>query len=130
MDPVIRFRSRLFDITKEPENPYNPIRGTSILQWLRVRLPDGVSASEVEPEDWGWYFDANWAGRTYMVGAFADEVPGGEAEWAIQFEKSRTLMEKLLGRERLRKGDPVVEFVLALLRGEPTFTEVTIEGVD
>jgi hypothetical protein len=129
MDPVIRFRSGLFDLTKEPDNPFNPIRGTSILEWIRARLPDGVSASEVGPEDWGWYFDANWAGRTYMLGAFAEEGLGGEAEWAIQFEKSRTFKEKLLGREKLREGDPVVAFVLNLVRGEPAFTAVTIEGV-
>ena len=129
MNPVIRFRSGLFDLAREPENPINPIRGTSILEWIRDRLPVGVSASKIEPEDWGWYFDANWAGRTYMVGACAEEGQGGEAEWLIQFEKSRTFKEKLLGRERLSEGDPVVAFVLSLIRPESAFTAVTVEGV-
>jgi hypothetical protein len=130
MAPVIRFRSRFFDVSKEPENPINPFRGSSILEWLRARLPDGVTASEVLPEDWGWYFDADWSGRRYMVGALAEEDTGGDVEWAIQFEKSRTLKEKLLGRENLRAGDPVVTFVLDHIRGESAFTAVSIEGED
>lgn len=130
MDPVIRFRSSLFDLSKEPENPINPIRGTSILEWIRARLPDGVSASSVEPEDWGWYFDANWSGRNYMIGAMAEEGMGGQTEWAVQFDKSRSLKEKLMGREKLHGGDPAVAFVLGLIRGEPAFTSVTVDGAE
>jgi hypothetical protein len=39
MHPAIHFKSRLFDVAREPENPINPIRGTSPLEWLRAHVP-------------------------------------------------------------------------------------------
>jgi len=129
MDPVIRFCTTRFDVTTEPENPFNPIRGASLLEWVRGKLPEAVSASEVGPEDWGWYFNANWEGRSFMVGGRAEEGSEGETECALQFEKSRTLKEKLLGREKFSEEDPFFTFVLKLVRSEPGFTAVTVEGV-
>ena len=65
MHPVIHFQSRLFDVAREPENPINPIRGTSLLEWLRAHVPAHLAMSAPEAEDWGWYSHVDWRVRPH-----------------------------------------------------------------
>jgi hypothetical protein len=60
MHPVIHFQSRLFDVAREPENPIDPIRGTSLLEWLCAHVPAHLAMSAPEAEDWGWYSHVDW----------------------------------------------------------------------
>ena len=62
MHPVIHFQSRLFDVAREPENPINPIRGTSLLEWLRAHVPAHLAMSAPEAED--------WAGTLTLIGEY------------------------------------------------------------
>lgn len=127
MHPVIRFQSKLFDVSREPENPINPIRGSSLLEWIRARAPAHLAMSAPEAEDWGWYAEIDWQGRAYLVGANAHESPDGNHEWVLQIEKSRTVKERLLGRGRLSAGDPCFTFLHDLIVREPAFRDVTVE---
>lgn len=127
MHPVIRFNSSRFDLSLEPENPINPIRGISLLHWLKEQLPAELSMTEPEAEDWGWYSCVIWEGRTYLIGACAYNEPDGNHEWVLQFEKHRSLKERLFGRAKMTQEDPCFQFIKGLICGEPSFTHVDIE---
>ncbi|RIK95964.1 MAG: hypothetical protein DCC72_05890 [Burkholderiales bacterium] len=128
MHPVIRFQSRLFDLSRERLNPINPIPGISLLEWLRERVPASLSLSEPAAEDWGWYSDARIANRGYLVGACAHESPDGNHEWVLQIDKYRSFREKLLGQEKMTGDDPCLALIHALVLQEPEFTNVSVEG--
>jgi hypothetical protein len=127
MHPVIRFKTTLFDLAAEKPNPINPIRGSSILEWLRARPPEDMEMSDSAAEDWGWYCDVTWPGATYLLGASAEEAGDGNHEWALQLEKSRSLVDKLLGRNKLAEDDFCLATLREVLSQEPAFTEVTVE---
>lgn len=127
MQPTIHFHSRLFDVSGEPENPINPIRGMSVLAWLRTRVPTGVAMSAPEAEDWGWYCDLDWHGRHYLVGANANESDDGNHEWVVQIVKSRSFKERLLGQAKMSTDDPCLVCLHGLMARETQFTGVTIE---
>jgi len=57
MKEALYFKTSLFDLSKEIENPINPIYGISLLNWLRKELKDTIEITEPEAEDWGWYSD-------------------------------------------------------------------------
>jgi hypothetical protein len=127
MHPVIRFNSNRFNLSLEPENPINPIRGVSLLHWLKEQLPAHLSMTEPDAEDWGWYSFVVWEGRTYLIGSCAYDEPDGNHEWVLQFEKHRSFKEKLLGRAKMTQEDPCFQFIKDLIYREPSFTHVSIE---
>ena len=124
LHPVIHFQSRLFDVSAEPENPINPIRGASLLDWLRTRVP---GLSEPDAEDWGWYSHLVWQGRTYLVGASAEESDDGNHAWALQIDKHRTFKERLFGQGKMTADDPCLALLHGLIAREPAFTDVSVE---
>lgn len=129
MHPVISFKTALFDTRKERPNPINPIAGESILNWLRDNvLQPRYRCSEPDCEDWGWYMDVSFDDRTYMIGGIAFDEDCNESdpviEWLLQFDKSRSLKEKLLGREKIDADDPLVKMVFQSLLDEASFVDV------
>jgi hypothetical protein len=125
MASVVRFNTSKFNVAAEKPNPINPIAGQSLLLWLREAALPRIDVTEPEPEDWGWYSFATWDGRTYMLGSSASEEQNGEHEWVLQVVKQRTLVEKVLGRDRMQKDDGLASFVLQLLQQEPAFRGVS-----
>ena len=127
MAEVIRFKTRMFDVTKERPNPINPIRGESLLLWLAQKTKDNPSISQPDTEDWGWYAHVDWHGRSYMLGACAYDEENGPNEWVLQIEKQRSLMERLRGKETMNPEDECVKFFLELIKAEPEFSEVSVD---
>lgn len=127
MHPVIHFQSSLFDTSLEPENPINPIKGWSLLEWFRAHTPTELAMSAPDSEDWGWYSHVDWHGRTYMVGACAHEGPDGNHEWIVQIDKLRSLKEKLFGQAKMKPDDPCFLYFKELIAQEPAFTDVSTE---
>lgn len=127
MHPVISFRSAKFDISQEPENPFNPIPGQSLLRWLKETVADTVELDEPDAEDWGWYSTLSWNGRAYLLGAMAAEREDGDWDWVFQVDKRRTLMEKLLGRGKMTAADECFRFFRSILENEPEFHDVSID---
>nr|WP_296016743.1 hypothetical protein [uncultured Acidovorax sp.] len=125
MASVVRFKTSKFNVAAEKPNPINPFAGQSLLLWLREAALPRIDVTEPEPEDWGWYSFATWDGRTYILGSSASEEQNGEHEWVLQVVKQRTLVEKVLGRERMQKDDGLASFVLQLLQQEPAFHGVS-----
>lgn len=128
MHPVIHFKSSLFDVSSEPDNPINPIRGVSLLGWLTGRVPSDLDMSEPDAEDWGWYSCVTWQGRKYLVGACVHESPDGNHEWVLQVDKIRSFFERLLGRAVLTADDHVFSTIMGLISREPAFTDVSVES--
>ncbi len=121
MAVVIRFTTDLLDVSRERENPINPIYGESLLLWLGERIGSTHALTPPEAEDWGWYSMIDWHGRQYLIGSSASDEEDGQREWILQIEKMRSFSEKLLGREKMTDDDPCAAHVQALLAAEPAF---------
>ncbi len=121
MAVVIRFTTDLFDVSRERENPINPIYGESLLLWLGERIGSTHALTPPEAEDWGWYSMIDWHGRQYLIGSSASDEEDGQREWILQIEKMRSFSEKLLGREKMTDDDPCAAHVQAQLAEEPAF---------
>ena len=121
----------MFDVSKEKENPINPIYGVSLLEWLRNELKNKMLISEPDAEDWGWYSELQYEGNDYLIGscAFFEQgtEPTAELEWVFQVEKYRSIKEKLLGRNKMSPTDGCFLFFKELFEKHPNFTEVQID---
>lgn len=124
---VIRFKTTTFDVSKERPNPNNPIAGESLLLWLKERAGAALRLTEPDTEDWGWYSEVDWHGRTYLLGASASEEESGEREWVLQIEKHRTLSEKLLGRAKMTHDDECAVYFQRLIESEASFKDVSVD---
>ena len=120
MDIGITFETSTFDVSRETPNPINPIYGESLLLWLKQKARERIDLPDPDHEDWGWYFDIEWDGRFYMLGASSDD---GET-WFFHVTKFRRLKEKLLGREKMDASDPCWCYFLALIESEPMFSKI------
>jgi hypothetical protein len=128
MARVLRFYTAAFDVTKERQNPINPIPGESLLLWLIDQAKGSVEISTPDTEDWGWYSYAEWNGRKYMLGASAsDEDEHGQREWVLQIHKHRSVKEKLLGRAKMSQDDECAQYFQGLLGREASFRGVSID---
>jgi hypothetical protein len=115
-------------VSREPENPINPIRGTSLLEWLRERVPANLAMSAPAAEDWGWYSHVDWQGRSYMIGSCVHESPDGNHECVLQIDKSRSVKERLFGQGKMSVDDPCFTFFHNLIIQERAFTDVSVES--
>lgn len=128
MSIVIRFNTKLLDVTSEAPNPINPIFGESLLRWLKARLPPPLVLQEPQPEDWGWFAHVAWEGRRFMLGSSASDEEDGQREWVLQIVPERSMKERLLGQGKVTRDHPLVLQLLSLLSGEPAFTGVVAES--
>src|SRR5438874_5866719 len=116
---VVRFTTGLFDVANERPNDINPIHGESLLLWLAEKLKGQVAVPVPQAEDWGWYADIEWNGRSYTLGASAsDEEEKGQREWVLQIVKHRTLKERLLSQEGMTAEDECAAYLRQLLEQE------------
>jgi hypothetical protein len=126
MPIVIEFKTAKFDPASEPPNRINPIRGHSILAWLRAHvIPE---ATEPAAEDWGWYSEVEFEGSNYLVGSICHDPDDGSTsplrDWMIQIHKQRSIADRVLGRNKIEPGDPLAATIVTALRADPAFLEV------
>ncbi len=127
MTILISFKTAKFSISKETPNPINPIAGQGVLDWLREELAATPwEATAPKPEDWGWYMYVRGSDNSYMVGASGEAGESPMVDWTIQVHKRRSLVEKLTGRNKLTREDPLSRLVEDLVRGDPDFANVEI----
>jgi hypothetical protein len=129
MAHLIAFRTDRFDVSKEPPNPISPIAGHSVLTWLREELAKAAyQSTEPDAEDWGWSIAVDGERGAYVVGASADaEGSTAEVEWIVQVHKSRSLKEKLLGRNNMAADDPLFALIESLVRADHSIAQVSVE---
>ena len=118
---LIKFYTKKFDVSKESENPINPIYGQSLLLWLQEKLGNVYEIDSPEPEDWGWYSYINWNGTIYMLGSFAEKESDDLYYWQLMVEKQRTLKSKMTIE------DECLQYLLSLIESEPEFRDIKIE---
>ncbi|HET9216920.1 MAG TPA: hypothetical protein VFR18_08075, partial [Terriglobia bacterium] len=126
MVQLVSFKTSRFDVTQETPNESNAYAGESVLRWLGDELAKHrYESTPPDMEDWGWYIDVKGAGNSYLVGASAgveykdepgsalsyDVTPNVMLDWTIQVHKSRTVMQKLLGKNKLAVEDPLCVLV-------------------
>jgi hypothetical protein len=129
MASLISFRTARFDISKEMPNPINPIAGEGVLNWLREELAKARYESTVpSTEDWGWYIDVVGSGASYLVGA-SGETEGSlpDRDWIVQVHKKRSLMDRILGRNKMASDDPLVAAIERIVRADNRIEHVTVE---
>jgi hypothetical protein len=125
---VIRFTTAAFDVTKERPNDINQIYGESLLLWLAEKSKGRIDVPRPQTEDWGWYVDIDWNGRSYLLGSSAsDEDESGAREWVLQIVKHRTMKERLLGKEKMAIEDECAAYLGELLKREPSFSGVSVD---
>lgn len=131
MHIAISFKTSMFDVSKENKNPVNPIYGESLLKWLKQELDSELEITEPDAEDWGWYSYITWNNRQYMLGASTyfeeGDDPKSELEWVFQIDKTRSLKEKLLGREKISIADDCVLFFKSKFEAQPDMNSVAFE---
>lgn len=90
----------------------------------------GVEADVLCMEDFGWANLAKYEGASYLmcVGGLSDEDirRPNYGEWRVILERHRTLIEKILGKNKLSASDPIVQKIKQVLMNEG-FADVAIE---
>ncbi len=126
---VISFITAKFDVAGEKPNPINPIAGESVLHWLRERLaPAGYTATEPDAEDWGWYVDVLGADATYLLGASGEpDERGAPVDWTLQVHKRRSLRDRITGRNRMTRDDPLVALIERIVSEDPGITDIHVD---
>jgi hypothetical protein len=123
----IEFESRQFDIHAEPPNPYNQTPGQSFLAWLRPELvAQGYVVGEPGTEDWGWYLEVKGRDERYVIGASAMPDKDGIVEWTVHLWRTRSVLERLQGKGRPKRTDPLPKLVERLVREDAGATEIDI----
>ena len=130
MNQAIHFKTSLFDVSIEKENPINPIYGISLLEWLRESLKGRLEITEPDAEDWGWYSELEFEGNTYLIGSCAyfeeGDDPAGDLEWVFQIEKYRSFKDKLFGKNKMTEADGCFLFFKGLFETHPDIKEVKL----
>lgn len=116
---IITFETDRYNLSVEKDNFINPCcYGEDAATWLKSEL----EASEVEvkdlyQEDWGWEICCIYAGNQYYVGVGGNpETEGGNfGEWRLMLTKSRTILQTLLGKNKLVDADPFWELLNAIV---------------
>jgi len=128
MAHLISFKTSRFDVSREKPNDINPIAGQSVLLWLRDELTNArYQVTEPATEDWGWYIDVVGADGSYLVGASADATDATPpVEWIVQVHKSRSLKDKILGRNKMAPDDPLLTLIEKLVRADDRIAEIEV----
>lgn len=128
MNQTIHFKTSMFDVSKEKENPINPIYGLTLLEWLREELKSQFAISEPDAEDWGWYSELEYEGNNYLIGACTffeqGDNPTAELEWVFLVDKYRSFKEKIFGKNKMSTSDVCFVFFKELFENHPNITEV------
>jgi hypothetical protein len=118
MSFTISFTTSNFDISQEQQNPNNPIFGEGVLKWLQNLITnEGYQVTDPAPEDWGWYMDVSVDQVSYLVGASGEvEDANPEIEWIVQVDKTRSLKEKIFGKNKMSSDDPLFSVIEKAIR--------------
>jgi hypothetical protein len=102
--------------------------GEDLAQWLVDQLAnDGIKASGIGQEDWGWYFTVG----KYFVGVGGD-ASGDEPEssnfghWRLMIQKRRRVLE-FLQRKKIEQNDELFSALHTILKREPSFSNIHTE---
>lgn len=128
---TITFETSKFDVSKEIENPINPIYGYSLLIWFKNNCKEQIEISKPNAEDWGWYSICNYKDRNYILGASVyykkGDNPTKKLKWVFQVEKDRSVIEKILRKEKMHKDDECLAYFYNILKSDKEIINIEIE---
>lgn len=106
--------------------------GEDFSKWLVSALSEsGVDADVICMEDFGWANQAKYQGASYLmcVAGSSEEDPSRPnfGEWHVMLERHRSFAQKLLGKNKITVGDPIVGKVVQVLRSAG-FADVTVDS--
>lgn len=105
----------------------NGIGGKALAEWLADALRGGgFEVTPIYAEDHGWDFDVTHAGARYHCAASIEADDAGRGG-GVSIGKSRSLADRLLGRNKLGADDAVVSHVLQALERSSVTEEVVLE---
>ena len=125
---VLRFSTTMFGSSNLDELGSNPPQGHALAEMLRMEFMalDYRTDDRITERKWGWTFNVQYYRQVYMVGTFAysDFKPitdastpnSGPISYLIQFDKNRTLLEKIFGRNKFADDEPIIDLTIAVLK--------------
>jgi hypothetical protein len=126
----ILFDTDRFNLSVTKEHFINPCCfGEDLAAWLRSKLVEN-SIPPLDPgqEDRGWYIESTLGDASYFigVGGAANESAANpnEGEWRIMVEKHRSIWDKLKGRNKTSRSDPIFAIIREILKRESDFKNV------
>ncbi|NRB39223.1 MAG: hypothetical protein HRU20_12265 [Pseudomonadales bacterium] len=120
----VRFTTSKFDVLNEDRDHTNPVYGQSLLNWIKTLTDSPIDMADPEADDWGWYCDIQWRGLPYRLGSSATTLGDGEVQWILHIEKSRTLKESLLGKEKMTPSDACFMYFKEMITAESDFHHI------
>lgn len=127
------FESNQFNLSQVHPHFINPCCfGEDLAAWLSEQLrAQDFSATSPAQEDWGWYFDVQMNGADYFVGvggnSHEDAADPNFGEWRIMVEKTRSLWQKLRGKNQASRAEPIYAVIENLLRQKLGIASVRYE---
>jgi hypothetical protein len=126
----ILFDTDRFNLSVTKEHFINPCCfGEDLAAWLRSKLVEN-SIPPLDPgqEDRGWYIESTLGDASYFigVGGAANESAANpnEGEWRIMVEKHRSIWDKLKGKNKTSRSDPIFAIIREILKRESDFKNV------
>jgi hypothetical protein len=129
----VMFTTSRFNLSDVKEHFINPCCfGEDVAAWIRQPLETkGWTLDEPGQEDWGWYAEAKSGDQSYVLNiggnSSEDSSQPNIGEWRIAVEKKQSFKEKLTGKGKMEKDDPLLTAVLDICRSQPDFSDVRIE---
>ena len=105
--------------------------GEDFSKWLVDALvKSGIEADVICMEDFGWANCAKYQDASYLMCvagvSSVDPAKPNYGEWQVMLERHRSFLDKLLGRNKTSRTEPIFERILHVLR-TAGFEEVAIE---
>jgi hypothetical protein len=129
----VMFNTSRFNLSDVKEHFTNPCCfGEDVAAWIKGSLEaKGWTLDEPGQEDWGWYVEGKSGDQSYVLNiggnASEDSSQPNLGEWRIAVEKKQSFKEKLTGKGKMEKDDPLLTAVLDICRSQPDFSDVRIE---
>ncbi len=128
---MIVFETDIFNLSKPKASYINECcYGDDTAAWLKGELAKhGIMASEPGDEDWGWYIHVHHKGSFFVgIAGTPHKNPSGDlGEWRIMIKKRRSLVEMLLGRNRVSEGDEIVSIVKSIIANHRDLRLIGVE---
>ena len=114
------FETARFNLSRARQHFINPCCfGDDLAEWLEPRLEvQGVSVIDLYQEDWGWEMKCEVDDYVYFIGisGIPEREGSNFGQWRLLFTKQRSFIERLAGKNRLDRNEPIILLVKELIR--------------
>ncbi len=121
----IVFETPCFNLSEPKDDRF----GRDVLEWLSSKLElHGAQAGKKQLRSWGWEMEVYHGGTTYLVGVRGAlrENPKcpNDGSWRMSVMKRRSILDHVLGKNRMSKTDPLLWMIESALQTEPDIANV------